>query len=132
MVDKGSEFFNRSKKSFLLNNDTEMYSMDNDGKSVVVAKRFIRTLKNKIYRYMTSVSKIVCINTLGDIVNKYNNMYHSINKVKPVHEKPNTYIDSTKKLIIKILNLKLVISEYQNIKTFLRKVTLQIGLKKFL
>ena len=88
MVDKGSEFFNRSKKSFLLNNDTEMYSMDNDGKSVVVAKRFIRTLKNKIYRYMTSVSKIVCINTLGDIVNKYNNMYHSINKVKPVHEKP--------------------------------------------
>ena len=53
-VDKGSEFYNRSMKLFLQNNDIEMYSTHNEGKSVV-AERFIRTLKNKIYKYMISV-----------------------------------------------------------------------------
>ena len=51
-VDKGSELYNRSMKLFLQNNDTEMYSTQNKGKSVV-AERFIRTLRNKIYKYMT-------------------------------------------------------------------------------
>ena len=51
-VDKGSELYNRSMKLFLQNNDTEMYSTQNEGKSVV-AERFIRTLRNKIYKYMT-------------------------------------------------------------------------------
>ena len=46
-IDKGSEFYNRSMKSFLQNNDIEMYSTHNEGKSVVTAKRFIRTLKAK-------------------------------------------------------------------------------------
>ena len=54
-VHKGSEFYNRSIKSFLQNNDIEIYSTPNAGKSVV-AKRLIRTLKNKIYKYMTSIS----------------------------------------------------------------------------
>ena len=45
-VDKASEFYNQSMKSFLQNNDIEMYSMHNEGKSVV-AERFIRTLKIK-------------------------------------------------------------------------------------
>ena len=46
--------------------------------------------------------------------------------------KSSTYIDSSKKIIIKILNLKLMIFlEYQNIKTFLQKVMFQVGLKKF-
>ena len=48
-VDKGSEFYNGSMKLQLQNNDTEMYSINNKGKSVV-AERFIRTLKNKIYK----------------------------------------------------------------------------------
>ena len=48
--------------------DTEMYSIHNEGKSVV-AERFIRTLKTKIYKYMTSISKNVCIAKLDDIVN---------------------------------------------------------------
>ena len=52
--------------------DTEMYSIHNEGKSVV-AERFIRTLKTKIYKYMTSVSKNVYINKLDDTVNEYNN-----------------------------------------------------------
>ena len=85
-VDKGSEFYNRSMKSFLQNNDTEMCSTHNEGKSVV-AERFIRTLKNKIYKYMNSVSKDVYIDKLDDIVNEYNNTYHSKIKMKPVDVK---------------------------------------------
>ena len=63
-----------------------MYSKHNEGKSVV-AERFIRTLKNKIYKYMTSVSKNVYIDKLDDIVNKYKNTYHITIKMKPVHVK---------------------------------------------
>ena len=53
-VDKGSEFCNRSMKSWLEKNAVEMYSTHNEGK-FVVAERFISTLKNKIYKYMTSI-----------------------------------------------------------------------------
>ena len=53
-VDKGSEFYNRSMKLCLEKNDIEMHSTHNDGKSVV-AEKFIRTLKNKIHKYMTSI-----------------------------------------------------------------------------
>ena len=56
-------------KSRLQDNDIEMYSTHNEGKSVV-AERFIRTLKNKIYKYTTSISKNVYIDKLDDIVNK--------------------------------------------------------------
>ena len=58
-VDKGSEFYNNSFKKWLKDNDIEMYSIHNEGKSVT-AERFIRTLKNKIYKYMTTISKM-CI-----------------------------------------------------------------------
>ena len=68
-VDKGSEFYNRSMKSWLENNDIEMYSTHNEGKSVA-AERFIRTIKNKVYKYMTSISKNVYIDKLDDIVNE--------------------------------------------------------------
>ena len=74
-----------------------MYSMHNEGKSVV-AERFIRTLKTKIYKYMTSVWKNVYIDKLDDIVNEYNNTYHRTIKMKPVDAKNNTYIDSSKKV----------------------------------
>ena len=57
-IDKGSEFYNSSFKKWLKGNDIEMYSIHNEGK-FVVAERFIRTLKTKIYKYMTSVSKNV-------------------------------------------------------------------------
>ena len=59
-VDRGSEFYNRSMKSYLQNIDIEMYSTHNEGR-FVVAERFIRTLKNKIYKYMTSISRNVYI-----------------------------------------------------------------------
>ena len=74
-----------------------MYSRYNEGKSVV-AERFIRTLKNKIYKYMTSVSKNVYLDKLDDIVIKCNNTHHGTNKIKPADEKSNTYIDSSKKI----------------------------------
>ena len=66
-VDKGSEFYNSSFKQLLRDNDIEMYSTHNEGKSVT-AERFIRTLKNKIYKYMTSISKNMYIDKLDDIV----------------------------------------------------------------
>ena len=53
-VDKGSEFYNNSFKDFLKINNIEMYSTNNEGKSVI-AGRFIRTLKTKIYKYMTAI-----------------------------------------------------------------------------
>ena len=86
-----------------------MYSMHNEGKSVA-AEKFIRTLKTKMYKYMTSISNNVYINKLDDIVNEYNNTYHRTINMKSVDVKDNTYIDFfKKKLMIKILNSKLVI-----------------------
>ena len=78
-------------------NDVEMYSTHNEGKSVI-AERFIRTLNNKIYKYMTSITKNVYIDKLDDIVNEYNNTYHSPIKMKYVDVKASTYIDSSKKI----------------------------------
>ena len=68
-VDQGSEFYNKSFKDFLKINNIEMYSTYNEGKSVV-AERFTRTLKNKIFKYMTAISKNVYFDVLDDIVNK--------------------------------------------------------------
>ena len=81
-VDKGSGFYNNSFKKWLKDNDIDMHSIHNEGKPVV-AERFIRTLKTKIYKYMTSISKNVYIDKLDDIVNEYNNTYHRTIKMKP-------------------------------------------------
>ena len=72
-----------------------MYSIHNEGKSVV-AERFIRTLRTKIYKYMTSISKNVYNDKLD--VNEYNNAYHITIKMKPIDVKDNTYIDSIKEV----------------------------------
>ena len=74
-----------------------MYSTHNEGKSVV-AERFIRTLKNKVYKYMTSISKIVYIDELVDIMDEYNNTYHTTIKMKPIDVKDNTYINADKEI----------------------------------
>ena len=105
-----------------------MHSTHNEGKSVV-AERFIRNLKNKIYKHMTAVSKNVHIDKWDDVVNESNNTYHWTIKMKPILKLKIIHILTLlKKLMIKILNLKLVImSEYQNTKTFLLKDILQIG-----
>ena len=71
-VDQGGEFYNNVFKRWLSNNDILMYSTHNEGKSVV-AERFIRTLKNKLYKHMTATGKNVYYDVLDDVVNKYNN-----------------------------------------------------------
>ena len=71
-VDYGSAFYNNVFKKFLKGNGISMYSTFNEGKSVL-AERFIRTLKNKIYNYMTAISKNVYFDVLDDIVDEYNN-----------------------------------------------------------
>ena len=131
-VDKGSEFYNRSMKSWLEKNDIEMYSTHNEGISVV-AERFIKTLKNKIYKYITSISKNVYIDKLDDIINKYNNTYHSTIKMKLVDVKSNTYIDSSEDINDKKPKLRIGdivrISKYKNV---FAKGNTPIGPQKFL
>ena len=70
-----------------------MYSTYNEGKPVV-AERFIRTLKNKIFKHMTAISKNVYFDVLDDIVNKYNNTVHRTIQMKYINVKDNTYVDS--------------------------------------
>ena len=69
-------------KKWLSDNDIIMYSTYNEGKSAV-AERFIRTLKNKLYKHMTATGKNVYYDVLDDAVNKYNNTKHSTIKMKP-------------------------------------------------
>ena len=73
----------------------EIYSTHNEGK-FIFAEGFIRTLKNKIYKYMISISKNVYIDKLDDIANKYNNTYHKTIKNKPVNVNPTMHIDFNK------------------------------------
>ena len=106
-----------------------MYSAHNKGKSIV-AERFIRTIKNKIYKHMTSISKNVYIGKLDDIVNECNNTKLRTTKMKPIDVKDNTYIDFGKE--VNENNPKFKVGDHVRIKTFLLKAILQIGLKKCL
>ena len=117
-VYKGSEFYNAYFKKWLRDNDIVIYSTHNEGKSVV-AEKFIRTLKSKIYKYMTSISKNVYIDKLDDIVDEYNNTYHTTIKMKPIDVKDNTYINASKEINNKDPKFKVgdrvKISKYKNI-----------------
>ena len=89
-VDQGSEFYNTHFKKWLKDNNIEMYSTHNEGKSVV-AERFIRTLKNKIYKHMTAISKNVYFDVLENIVDQYNNTYHKTIKMKSIDVKSESF-----------------------------------------
>ena len=93
-VDQGSEFYNNVFKKWLSDNDIIMYSTYNEGKSVV-AERFIRTLKNKLYKHMTAIGKNVYFDVLDDVVNEYNSTKHSTIKMKPIDviDNERVYID---------------------------------------
>ena len=92
-----------------------------------------KRMKNKIFKHMPAISKNVYFDPLDDIVKKYNNTVHKTIKMKPVDVTHDSYAEYMKIQIKKILNLKMVtMLEFQNIKTFLLKDTLQIGQKKFL
>ena len=93
-IDQGGEFYNNVFKKWLPDNDIIMHSTYNEGKSVV-AERFNRTLKNKLYKHMTATGKTVYY-VLDDVVNKYNNTKHSTIKMKPINVGDNNkrvYID---------------------------------------
>ena len=90
-----SEFFSRSMKLWSEFNDIEIYTVNYRGKSVV-AERFIRALKNKTYKSLTSVSKNVHVDKLVEILYKYNNTYHSTIKMKAVDVNSSASIDFSK------------------------------------
>ena len=92
-VDQGSEFYNSQFKKFLKENNIEMYSTYTQGIYTVVADRFIKTLKNKIFKHMATVSKKVCFDVLDDIVDKYNNTSHKTIKMKPIYVKSDFYAE---------------------------------------
>ena len=93
-VDQGGECYNNVFKKWLSDNDIIMYSTYNEGKSVV-AERFIRTLKNKLYKHVMATSKNVYYDVLDDLVNEYNNTKHSTIKMEPIDVRDNkrVYID---------------------------------------
>ena len=95
-----------------------MYSTHNERKSVVT-ERFIRTLKSKIYKHMTSISKNLYIDKLDDIVDEYNNTYYTTIKMKPIDVKNNTHINTNKETNDKDPKFKVGdrvrISKYKNI-----------------
>ena len=134
-VDQGGEFYNNVFKKWLLSNDIIMYSTYNEGKSVA-AERFIRTLKNKLYKHMAATDKNVYY-VLDDIVNEYNNTKHNTIKMKPKDVKDDTtkssaiarnkrvYIDEHNKKDKKKL-------KYLNLKIYLLKDILLIGVEKYL
>ena len=92
MVDQGSEFCNYVFKKWLKSNDISMYSTYNERK-YVVAERFIRNLKNKIYKHMTAISKNVYFDVLDDIVDDYKNTYHKTIEIKSVDVKSDSFVE---------------------------------------
>ena len=117
-VDQGSEFYNKSFKDFLKINNIKMYSTYNDVKSVV-AERFIRTLKNKIFKHMTGILKNVYFDVLNDIFDKCNNFFHRTIKIKPIEVTDDSYAEYNKIANKKNLKFKVGdhvrISKYKNI-----------------
>ena len=95
-----------------------MYSTNNERKSVI-AERFIKALKNKIYKYMITISKNMYVDKLDDIVKEYNNKYHTSIKMKRLDVKDNTYFDFKKEINNKDSKFKVGdyvrISKYKNI-----------------
>ena len=106
-VDQGSEFYNNTFKKFLKMNNIEIYSTYNEGKSFV-AERFIRTLKNKIFKHLTTISKNVYIDVLNDIV-PWNYTISDLNGEKVIgtfHEKELQKTNQKEFRIEKILKRK--------------------------
>ena len=93
-VDQRGEFYNNFFKKWLSDNDIIMYSTYNEGKSVV-AEKFIKTLKHKLYKYMKATDKNVYYDVLDDVVNEYNNTKHNTIKKEPkdVGDNKRVYID---------------------------------------
>ena len=98
--DQGSEFYYNYFKDILKINNIEMYSTYNEGKSVV-AERFIRRLKNKIFKHMTAISKNFYFDMLDDIFNKYSHTVHKTTKMKPIKVADHVRISKYKNIFAK-------------------------------
>ena len=96
-VGQGSKFYNTYFKKWLKDNDIAMYPTYNASKSIV-AERLIRAIKNKIYKYMTSISKNVYTDKLDNIVDEYNHTKHGRIKMKPIDVEDNTYVNIDKEV----------------------------------
>ena len=112
------EFYNNLLKRFLKINKIEMYSTYNEEKSVAT-ERFIRILKNKIFKHMKAVSKNVYFDVLYDILDKYNNTVHRTIKMKPIDVTSDSYAEYDEDSNITKLRFKVgdhvKISKYKNI-----------------
>ena len=107
-----------------------MYSTYNEGKSVVV-DRFVRTLKNKIYKNMTAISKNVYIDVLTHILDEYNNTYHRTIKMKSIDVKSDSFAEYNEESNEKDPKFKIgIMLEFQNTKKCLQKIMNQTGVKK--
>ena len=117
-VDHGSEFYNNKFKSFLKENYIEMYSTHNEGKSLV-AERFIKTLKNKIYKHITYIGKNVYFNDLDDTCKKCNNTVHSSITIKSKDVTDDSFVEHSEESNKKDPKFKVGdnvrISKYKNI-----------------
>ena len=131
-VDQGSDSYNKSFKKCLKDNKREMYSTYNEGKSVV-AERFVRTLKNKIYKHMKAISKNVYFDVLNDIVDEYSNKCHKTIKLKPINVGDDSFAEYNEKPNEK--DPKFKVGDHVRILkyiTFLIKDMLLIGVRRFL
>ena len=111
-------------------NNIELYSTYNEGKSVV-AERFVKGLKNRIFKHMTAVSKNLYFDVLDDAVDKYNNTFHGTIKMKPIDVRSDSYaeynVDSNEK------DPKFKVDDHVRILKYINiLVMLQIGQKKSL
>ena len=117
-VDQDSEFYITHFKKWLKDSGIIMYSTHNEGKSAV-DERFIRTLKNKIFKHLTAISKNIFFNVLDDIVDEYKNTYHKTIKMKPIFVKNGFFAEHNEEFNEKDPKFKIGddvrISEYRNI-----------------
>ena len=117
-ADQGSEFYNKTFNNWLVSEGIEMYSTYNEGKSVV-AERFIKTLKNKLYKDMTAISKNVYWNVLDDVVDKYNNTINRSIGMKPKDvkaDKKAVYVEESNKKSTRFsVGNRVRISKFKNI-----------------
>ena len=117
-VDQEGEFYNRVFKKWLSGNDIIMYSTFNESKSVA-AERFIRTLKNKLYKHMTATGKNIYYDVLDDVVNEYNNTKHNTIKIKPKdvkNDNKRVYINEYNEKSARFnVNNRVKISKFKNI-----------------
>ena len=83
-TDKGKEFYNKQVQDLLNENNIKLYSTNNSEIKSAVVERFNRTFKNMMYKKFTENNNTIFYNILDELVNNYNNKYHSTIKMTPI------------------------------------------------